>query len=56
MTMDKTAYAIEKGLGGMMIFTATEDVEYSNDLSLLKSIRTTIDTRSTLDKSKEDVK
>lgn len=46
MTMDKTAYAIDKGLGGMMIFTATEDVEYSNDLSLLKSIKNTVDLRS----------
>lgn len=56
MTMDKTAYAIEKGLGGMMIFTATEDVEYSSDLSLLKSIRTTIDTRTISDKGKENIK
>ncbi|MDE6385560.1 MAG: glycoside hydrolase family 18 protein, partial [Eubacterium sp.] len=53
MTMDKTAYAIEKNLGGMMIFTATEDLPYDNDLSLLKSIKTTIDTRAEI---KNDVK
>ena len=59
MIMDKTAYAIENNLGGIMIFTATEDVPYSNDLSLLKSIKTTIDTRTTLGnnaaKDKEDI-
>lgn len=48
MTTDKTAYAIENNLGGVMIFTATEDVPYSNELSLLKSIKTTIDTRTSL--------
>lgn len=53
MTMDKTAYAIEKNLGGMMIFTATEDLPYDNDLSLLKSIQTTIDTRAEI---KNDMK
>lgn len=47
MIMDKTAYAIENNLGGVMIFTATEDVPYSNDLSLLKSIKTTINSRTT---------
>lgn len=59
MIMDKTAYAIENNLGGIMIFTATEDVPYGNDLSLLKSIKTTIDTRTTLGnnaaKDKEDI-
>lgn len=53
MTMDKTAYAIEKGLGGMMIFTATEDVEYSNELSLLKSIKHTVNSRTSI---KENVR
>ena len=48
MTMDKVAYAIENDLGGMMIFTATEDVDYSNDLSLLKSIKETVNARTTL--------
>lgn len=52
MTMDKTAYAIENNLGGMMIFTVTEDVEYSNDLSLLKSVKNTIDTRTNLSDDK----
>ena len=53
MTMDKTAYAIDRGLGGMMIFTATEDVEYSNELSLLKSIKHTVNTRTGI---KEDIR
>lgn len=46
MIMDKTAYAIENNLGGIMIFTATEDVPYSNELSLLKSVKNTIDIRA----------
>ncbi|MGN1118271.1 MAG: glycosyl hydrolase family 18 protein, partial [Acutalibacteraceae bacterium] len=54
MTMDKTAYAIEKGLGGVMIFTVTEDVDYSNDLSLLKSVKNTIDSRAAVSESKGD--
>ena len=53
MTMDKTAYAIENHLGGMMIFTAVMDVPYDSDLSLLKSIKTTVDTRAEI---KNDVK
>lgn len=48
MTMDKTAYAIENNLGGIMIFTVTEDVPYENELSLLKSVKNTIDTRTTI--------
>lgn len=54
MIMDKTAYAIENNLGGIMIFTVTEDVPYSNELSLLKSVKNTIDTRtSSADKETE---
>ncbi|MGN1418975.1 MAG: glycoside hydrolase family 18 protein, partial [Acutalibacteraceae bacterium] len=45
MIQDKTAYAIEKDLGGMMIFTSTEDIDYNNELSLLKSMKNTIDER-----------
>lgn len=45
MTMDKTAYAIEKGIGGMMIFCSVEDVPYDHELSLLKALKTTIDSR-----------
>ena len=48
MTYDKTAYAIEKDLGGMMIFTATEDISYSEDNSLLKAIKTAVENRSTV--------
>lgn len=54
MTYDKTAYAIEKNLGGMMIFTATEDIFYSEETSLLKSIKTAIENRSTLSLNQEE--
>ena len=54
MTYDKTAYAIEKNLGGMMIFTATEDISYSEETSLLKSIKTAIENRSTLNLNQEE--
>lgn len=56
MIMDKTAYAIENNLGGIMIFTATEDVPYNNDLSLLRSIKSTIDLRTTLGNNETDSK
>lgn len=56
MIMDKTAYAVESNLGGVMIFTATEDVAYSNELSLLKSVKTTIDTRTSSAGSEADNK
>lgn len=54
MTMDKTAYAIDNNIGGMMIFTATEDIPYNEDNSLLKAIKTALDTRTTLNESQED--
>lgn len=54
MTYDKTAYAIEKNLGGMMIFTATEDISYNEENSLLKSIKTAIENRSTLSLNQEE--
>lgn len=53
MTFDKTAYAIENDLGGMMIFTATEDISYSEDNSLLKSIQSAIESRTTLNETQE---
>lgn len=48
MTYDKTSYAIQNDLGGMMIFTATEDIPYSEDNSLLKAIRSAVNDRTTL--------
>lgn len=54
MTYDKTAYAIEKELSGMMIFTATEDISYSEDNSLLKAIKSAIEDRSTLGVTQEE--
>lgn len=56
MTFDKTAYAIENDLGGMMIFTATEDIPYSEDNSLLKSLKYAISSRTTIDDKQEDTK
>lgn len=56
MTMDKTAYAIENQLGGMMIFTSVADLPYESELSLLKSLKTTIDLRTTLNNAKEQAK
>lgn len=47
MVMDKTAYAIEKGIGGIMIFTSTEDISYDHEQSLLKSVENTISQRIT---------
>ena len=35
---DKTAYAVLKGLGGMMVFALDEDLPYSHPLGLTKAI------------------
>ena len=56
MTFDKTVYAIENDLGGMMIFTATEDIPYSEDNSLLKSLKSAISSRTTIDDKQEDTR
>lgn len=53
MTFDKTAYAVENDLGGMMIFTATEDISYSEDNCLLKSIKSAIVSRTTIKDAQE---
>lgn len=53
MTFDKTAYAIQNDLGGMMIFTATEDIPYGGENSLLKAVRSSIDSRSTVNDQEE---
>lgn len=41
MISDKTAFAIDKGLGGIMIWHMTCDLPYSNELSLFKAINDT---------------
>lgn len=53
MTYDKTAYAIENDLGGMMIFTATEDIPYSADNSLLKAVKTAVEDRALIKNQEE---
>lgn len=42
MIMDKTAYVIELGLGGLMTWHATTDLPYSNELSLHRAINEAI--------------
>lgn len=43
--MDKTAYAIAKGLGGIMVFRLELDRPYDDDVSLTKAIGKTIEQR-----------
>lgn len=45
LTRDRVAYAIANDLGGMMIFTAAEDLPYSHELSGIKTIHNTIQER-----------
>ena len=45
MIKDKTAYANDFGLGGVMVWHYTCDVDYESDLSLFKAIQTSLETR-----------
>lgn len=45
MIMDKTAFANDIGLGGVMIWHYTCDVPYEDELSLFKAIQTSLATR-----------
>lgn len=45
MIKDKTAFANDYGLGGVMVWHYTCDVNYENDLSLFKAIQTALETR-----------
>lgn len=40
MVADKTAFALDVGIGGMMIWHFTDDVPYDNELSLFHTIQT----------------
>lgn len=40
---EKTEFVIKNGYGGMQIWEVTYDIPYSNDLSLLRAMRKTID-------------
>lgn len=55
MVSDKTAYAISKDLGGIMIFRLDEDVPFSSKTSLIGAIGKTLDQRLTRDKSTGEV-
>ena len=46
MIKDKTAFANDYGLGGVMVWHYTCDVEYESDLSLFKAIQTSLNTRN----------
>lgn len=46
MIKDKTAFANDYGLGGVMVWHYTCDVEYENDLSLFKAVQTALETRN----------
>ena len=43
---DKTAFAHDYGLGGVMVWHYTCDVPYEDDLSLFKAIQTSLNTRN----------
>lgn len=46
MIKDKTAFANDYGLGGVMVWHYTCDVAYEDDLSLFKAIQTSLNTRN----------
>ena len=45
MIMDKTAFAHDYGLGGVMVWHYTCDVPYESEYSLFKAIQTSLNTR-----------
>ncbi len=46
MIKDKTAFANDYGLGGVMVWHYTCDVAYEDDLSLFKAVQTSLETRN----------
>jgi hypothetical protein len=46
MIKDKTAFANDYGLGGVMVWHYTCDVPYEDDLSLFKAVQASLDTRN----------
>ena len=46
MIKDKTAFANDYGLGGVMVWHYTCDVPYEDDLSLFKAVQTSLETRN----------
>ncbi len=45
MIKDKTAFANDYGLGGVMVWHYTCDIAYEDDLSLFKAVQTSLETR-----------
>lgn len=45
MIKDKTVFANDYGLGGVMVWHYTCDVDYESDLSLFKAVQTALETR-----------
>lgn len=46
MIKDKTAFANDYGLGGVMVWHYTCDVPYESDMSLFKAVQTALDSRN----------
>ncbi len=46
MIKDKTAFANDYGLGGVMVWHYTCDVDYESDLSLFKAVQNSLETRN----------
>lgn len=46
MIKDKTAFANDYGLGGVMVWHYTCDVDYESDLSLFKAVQTSLESRN----------
>ncbi len=46
MIKDKTAFANDYGLGGVMVWHYTCDVPYESDMSLFKAVQTSLETRN----------
>ena len=49
MVSDKTAFALDAGVGGVMIWHLTCDLPYDNELSLLRAIQTVKNEKATAD-------
>lgn len=46
MIKDKTAFANDYGLGGVMVWHYTCDVDYESDMSLFKAVQTSLESRN----------
>ena len=46
MIYDKTAYAMDAGMGGIMMWHYNCDLPYTDDLSLLRAVNTAVEARA----------